>query len=87
MTIRIEFYGIPRQRAGVATLDVAARDLGSALELAGRALPGFGAACVEGRRLRAGYLANVNGRAFVSDPEAPLTGGDAVLIFSSDAGG
>jgi hypothetical protein len=85
--VRIEFYGIPRQRAGVATIDVQASNLGAALVEAGRLLPGFGRACLEGNRLRAGYLANVGGRTFTTDPATSLMPDETVLILSADVGG
>ena len=87
MTVRVEFYGIPRRRAGVASVDVAAGTLSEALTRAGEELPGFAAACLDGGRLGAGYLANVNGRVFTSDPSHALREGDVVLIVSADAGG
>ena len=87
MSVRVEFFGIPRQRAGTASVEVNATDLGTALAAAASRLPAFGAACLDGPRLRRGYIACVNGRAFVSDPSAPLASGDAVLVLSSDAGG
>jgi molybdopterin converting factor small subunit len=86
-SVRIEFYGIPRQRAGVAAIDVNASDLGTALREAGRLLPGFGCACLEGNRLRDGYLANIGGRTFTTEPSAHLSPDDTVLILSADAGG
>jgi molybdopterin converting factor small subunit len=87
MSIRLEFYGIPRQRAGVESIEVDARSLGEALERAAAELPRFAGACLDGNRLRTGYLANVNGRRFTTDPATPLDPGDAVLIVSADAGG
>lgn len=87
MPIRIELYGIPRHRAGTSALEVDARTLGDALAIAGRRLPGLAETCLDGGRLRSGFLANINGRKFVSDPATPLSAGDCVLILSSDAGG
>lgn len=87
MTVHIEFYGIPRQRAGVGTVDVEARTLGDALHALTEQLPNFARACLANGRLQPGYLANINGDRFTSDPATPLKEGDAVLILSADVGG
>ena len=85
--MRIEFYGIPRQRAGVAAIDLQASNLGAALVEAGRLLPDFGRACLEGNRLKGGYLANIGGRTFTTDPTTDLLPDETVLILSADVGG
>ncbi len=87
MTVRVEFFGIPRERAGVTAIDVRATTLGTVCEALRVQLPPFAAACLDGNRLRPGYLANINGRVFASDPQTPLQPGDSVLILSADAGG
>lgn len=87
MLIRIELYGIPRHRAGVAAVEVEAQRLGEALLQVGRQLPILNDVCLDSEHLRSGYLANINGRAFVSAPDTRLSPGDCVLILSSDAGG
>ena len=87
MSIRVEFYGIPRERAGVASVDVNAANLGRALREVGRALPALADCCVADGRLLAGYLANINGQRFTTDPSTPLQPGDSVLILSTDVGG
>lgn len=87
MSVRIEFYGIPRQRAGVDAIDLDAADLRAALQALDVRLPAFGQTCLQGGRLRPGYVANLNGRTFTADPGMPLRDGDALLILSTDAGG
>lgn len=87
MPVDVEFYGIPRQRAGVARSTCEAATLGELLSVLQRRFPAFAAACLEGPRLRQGYVANINGERFVGDPSTPLGPHDAVLIFSADAGG
>lgn len=87
MPIRIEFFGVPRHRVGVKSLDVDATTLGTALCTARCALPGLNEIILDDGTPRAGYLVNRNGREFISDPATPLDPGDAVLILSSDAGG
>lgn len=87
MAVRIEFYGIVRHQAGAASADVEAGTLGEALEEVGREFPALAEHCLDGRQLRAGYLANVNGARFTSDPKTELRRGDTVLLLSADAGG
>jgi len=85
--VRVELYGIPRRRAGIAALEIDGARLGDVLRALGTELPVLNEVCLDGDRLRQGYLANINGRNFVSDPATPLQPGDAVLILSVDAGG
>ena len=87
MSIRIEFYGIPKQRAGVEAIDVEAATLGEAFQQLSEQLPQFAAACLAKGRLQPSCLANINGENFTTDLQAPLDSGDTVLILSADAGG
>jgi molybdopterin converting factor small subunit len=84
--VRLELFGIPRVRAGVAWLDVRAATLGEALQRAVEQAAGLAEICsAEG--LRPGYAANLGGQRFVTDPNTRLTEGEAVLILSADLGG
>jgi molybdopterin converting factor small subunit len=86
-TVRVELFGIPRQRAGRAIVEAQGRLLGDVLsDLAGR-FPGLAECCIEQSRLRAGFVASLDGQKFVTDPETELAPGEAVLILSADAGG
>ena len=87
MSIRIEFYGIARQRAGVEFFEVEGKTLGDVFDRLQAELPKFSAACLKDGKLRFGFLANVNGQTFSSKRETPLNDGDAVLFLSADAGG
>lgn len=87
MPIRVELYGIPRHRAGIATIDVEADNLGEALRQVGRRLPQLNDVCLDDGRIRTGFLVNLNGRTFIGQPGTPLQEGDCVLILSSDVGG
>jgi molybdopterin converting factor small subunit len=87
MTITVEFFGIPRARAGTAATTAQGRCLGEVLsDLAGR-FPEFARDCLDGNRLRPGFTANLRGERFVTDPQTPLAEGDTVLLLSVDAGG
>jgi len=84
--VTVEFYGIPRQRAGRAELAVAARTMAELLTEVARECPRL-ELCDGAGRLAAHYLLSLNGRRFVHDPGQPLAPGDQVLILSADVGG
>jgi len=83
----IEFYGIPRQRAGRAELAVRAATVGEALAAVERACPGLAGLVGSGGRIDAQYLLSVNGRTFAVDGRQALAAGDRILLLSADAGG
>jgi len=87
--VQVEFYGIPRQRAGTASIEIESnhRRLGDVLSELGRRLPSWAAACLEGEQLRSGFIVNIDGEQFVTDPDTPLTTDSCVLIMTADAGG
>jgi hypothetical protein len=91
MPIRVEFYGIARQRAGRSHFEIAPAGpqttLGQVLMQIGDALPGFGSECLADGRLQASLAANLDGQRFVSDPATPVGEGQCLLILSADAGG
>lgn len=84
--MRVELLGIPRQRAGVAELDIEAQTLGQLLAALEARFPPLGdLICAD--RLRPSIVANLNGDTFVTDPRTKLAETDCVLILSADAGG
>jgi hypothetical protein len=92
MAIRVEFYGLARQRAGVSELrieapcpEVTLRDVLALVSDAATGLSGSGL-LAEGR-LHATLSANLDGERFVSDSMAPIRDGQCLLILSADAGG
>ena len=87
MSVRVEFYGIPRQRMGRGNWDSHARTLGELLSELGELSPGFAASCLNGNTLQNHYLANINGERFTREPAEILQPGDTVLILSADVGG
>lgn len=84
--MHVEFFGVPRQRAGVAQIEIPADTLGRLLEKLASEIPSMRELIV-GDRLQASIVANLNGDRFVSDPETVLNQGDRLLILSADAGG
>ncbi len=91
MKVRVEFYGIARQRAGVDRLEVALADgeatLTIILRQIGETFPGFGKHCLDGGCLHPSLAANLDGERFVTDPETIVRDGQSLLILSADAGG
>jgi molybdopterin converting factor small subunit len=87
MNVQVEFYGIPRERAGVASATVAATRLGDALRQLVAEFPKLDGCCIRGERLCHGHVANLNGDCFLDDPDTELSGGDQLLILSGDIGG
>jgi molybdopterin converting factor small subunit len=84
--MRVEFFGIPRERTGTAEFEFQAETLGQLLSLLAVRFPSLHEV-VQSGRLRSPFLANLNGNRFISDPATKLTESDCVLILSADAGG
>jgi molybdopterin converting factor small subunit len=84
--MRVEFLGIPRERAGVSELELDANTFGQLLATLGRRFPKLDA-IIDADRLQSSFAANLNGDRFISDPRTRLSAGDCVLILSADAGG
>ncbi len=87
MSVTIEFLGMARRQAGVASVTVDARSLGEALLALARMLPNLEGACIQNGTPREGYLACLNGGTFTNDPNTTLSDGDRVMILSADVGG
>jgi hypothetical protein len=85
--VTVEFYGIPRQRAGRAELAVEAGMVAELLAAVERACPGLRGLVGEGGRLAPHYLLSLDGGAFLTDPRQTLAPGARVLLLSADAGG
>lgn len=85
--VRVEFYGIPRARAGVAQAIAAGNTLGELVRSLSQMFPALSEYCFDGPQFRPGYTANVSGDRFTTDPTTPLNDGVTVLIMSLDAGG
>ena len=84
--MRVEFLGVPRERAGVAELEVQADTLGQLLAALVIRFPSLGD-LITADQLRPSVVANLNGDQFVSDPRTQLVENDCILILSADAGG
>ena len=84
--MHVEFFGVPRERAGVSALEVQADTLGQLLGTLAARIPLLGS-FLSADRLHPSFVASLNGDRFVSDPGTPLGQDDCVLILSADAGG
>ena len=90
--MHVELLGIPRERAGVAELELEAVTLGQLLKALAVRFPSLRElVVVDGAdgadRLQPSFTANLNGDRFISDPRTRLEEDDSVLILSADAGG
>lgn len=89
-TVRVEFYGIPRERARVDSVEITVADsiqLGDLLRQLADRFPHFAPDCMDGGLLRSNIAANVDGQRFVTDPETTLVAGMCLLLMSADGGG
>jgi hypothetical protein len=82
----VEFYGVPRKRAGRAAIAVAAGTIAEILHAVARACPGL-ADVVQDSQLNPHYLASRDGHGFVVDLQLTLLPGERLLLLSKDAGG
>jgi molybdopterin converting factor small subunit len=83
-TVRVEFYGLARHRAGVAGLAVEAATLGDALRAVQQDRPGL--RVLNDNAVSPEYLVSIAGRRFVTDTATALTD-EPLLILGADAGG
>ena len=86
-TVTVEFFGVPRLRAGRSELSVEAATLGEALAAVERECIGLRGLRWPDGSLAPQYLASLNGRCFVRDLAHPLDAGEHVLLLSADVGG
>lgn len=86
-TVIIEFYGIPRARAGRTEITVSAATAGDALRAAAKECPGLGELIQANGKLISYFRLSLDGKSFVLDLERPIQTGDRLLLISADAGG
>ncbi len=85
-SMHVEFFGIPRERAGLSEVEIEARTLGQLLGMLSERFPSF-ADLMTARGLHPSLAANLNGELFVSDLATALAADDHLLILSADVGG
>jgi molybdopterin converting factor small subunit len=84
--MRVELLGVPRERAGVAELELHADTLGQLLAELVIRFPALDQ-LITPDGLEPSVVANLNGDRFVRDLRTRLRQSDSVLILSADAGG
>jgi len=87
MVHQVEFFGVPRARAGVVQAEATGETLGEVLADLANKFPELAEACIQGNQLRPGYTVNLGGERFTTDSNAPLKKGETLLLMSLDAGG
>jgi molybdopterin converting factor small subunit len=85
--VMVEFYGVPRQRAGRSELAVPAGTAAAVLAAVERTCPGLAGLVQPSGRLAPHYLVSLDGQRFVMDLSQELRSGDRLLLLSADAGG
>ncbi len=85
--VTVEFFGVPRARAGRSELVVEACTVAEALAAVERACPGLAGLVRADGRPAPHYLLSLGGRRFVADVGERLGAGDRLLLLSADAGG
>ncbi len=83
----VEFFGMPRHRAGRADVAVPAGTLDQLLQSVAQACPELRDLRQADGRLSPHYLLSINGEQFVTDLRQKLRAGDRLLLLSADAGG
>ena len=95
-SVKVEFFGVPRLRAGVSETKVECPSevisLGTLLEVLSKRFPGFGQQCIETNdsgdcKLKRSIIANIDGEAFVKSSATEIRTDQTIMILSSDAGG
>ena len=90
VNIKVEFYGIPRSRAGVAetTVTLAGKvTVAEIIRTLAERFPDLAESCFVEQWLRPGYAVNVGGSQFLDSADHVLVDGETLLILSADAGG
>jgi hypothetical protein len=83
--VTVEFFGLPRLRAGRADLAVPAGTLAEVLLSVQATCPDL-RLLADGRLVKH-YLLSINGQRFETDLAEPLRPGDRLLLLGADAGG
>ena len=85
--VTVEFYGVPRQRAGVAELRVVPGTVAQVLAQVTQHCHGLPELVNANGDLVPHYLLSLNGERFVTSLAEELPAGSRLLLLSADAGG
>src|SRR5437870_4980602 len=86
-TVTVEFFGVPRHRAGRREVTLAAGTVREVLDALEAACPGLRGLRDRQGHLSGHYLLSIDGQSFVEGLDTPLTAGQRLLLLSADAGG
>lgn len=84
--IRVEFFDVARQRAGVAVVEVPAGSLVDVLRAVAARVPSLVPEVIQDGRLDPYFRASRDGREFIG-ADAVLRDGESLLLLSALAGG
>jgi molybdopterin converting factor small subunit len=91
MAITVEFFGIPRVRAGLERVDVPVMKktamLSEVLASLAQRLPGFAESCMQGDRLSEHCIASIDGAQFLGAEDIEIEDHRTIILLSADAGG
>ena len=91
MKITIEYFGIPRQRVGIANeiYEFEQEEIGiqDVIRAVAQKHPAFEKHCMDGNTINRHLTVNLNGNQFFQSEDGIARDGDALLILSMDAGG
>ena len=86
--IHVEFFGVPRRRAGVDRLEVEGTTLHGALLALARACPALvGPALSAEGAVQPAALVSLNGNRLTTEPSTPLADGDTLILLDLECGG
>ncbi|MCA8994236.1 MAG: MoaD/ThiS family protein [Planctomycetaceae bacterium] len=85
--ITVEFFGIPRERAGTSCVQIEATTLGQVVEQLAGQFPEFANHCFDDNEISTHCLVAVNAIHFTRDLNWKLAPGDTVQFLSADVGG
>lgn len=85
--VEIEFYGVIRLRAGVASYRVNPGTLESVLRQLEQVFPALAPAYVHAGQAKSHLLVSRAGTEILDDPATPVHAGDCLVFVSAQAGG
>ena len=85
--VTVEFFGIPRERAGRTMLTVPAGTVAEVLAAVEKACPKLAGLRQADGRLAPHYALSIHGQRFVNDMNERVAAGESVYLLSADVGG
>jgi len=86
-TVKVEFYGVIRLRAGVAGYRAHSGTLGSVFRQLEQAFPALAPAYLHAGQAKSHLLVSRDGTEILHDPATPVRAGDCLVFVSAQAGG